>query len=165
MSQIVEPARIELNAVAPDLGKAIQAAYAPLLRAALDRKLIDLVFLRVSQINGCAYCVDLHAHDLRKAGESARRINALSAWHETRLFDAAERAALTWAEAVTRIVETHAPDAVYQSLCEHFSERQIGELTYAIALMNMLNRTGIALRKALPEPEAAAWPGEQGLVA
>lgn len=153
--------RIAFNNVAPELAKTMFAAHTALMSSSLDKRLIDLVFLRVSQLNGCAYCVDLHTHDLRKAGETERRVNALIVWHEVPFFSPAERAALAWAEAVTKIGETHAPDSVYQPLLEHFDEKQVAALTFAIALMNLFNRTGIALRKPLPNADTPAWGWEK----
>lgn len=153
-------ARIDMGMAAPELVAPIVAAYTALAHSTLDKPLAELVFLRVSQINGCAYCLDLHTQNLRKSGESERRLALLPAWRETELFDGSERAALAWAEALTLISESHAPEAVYRPLLDYFTERQIGELTFAIALMNMLNRTGIGLRKALPDPAAPSWPEE-----
>jgi AhpD family alkylhydroperoxidase len=153
--------RIDFNAVAPELAKPMFAAHSALMNSSLDNHLIHLVFLRVSQLNGCAYCIDLHAYDLRKAGESERRINALVAWREMPFFSAAERAALAWTESVTKIDETHAPDEVYLPLFEHFDEKQVAALTFAIALMNLFNRTGVGFRKPLPNRDTTAWPFER----
>jgi AhpD family alkylhydroperoxidase len=155
--------RIPLDNIGADLMEPLIGLRAALARATLDKKLIDLIFLRVSQLNGCVYCIDSHAHDLRKAGESERRINALIVWRETEFFDASERAALAWAEALTHVSATHAPDEVYRPLLDVFTERQIMELTFAVGLMNLFNRIGIGLRKALPNSTAKAWREEQSL--
>jgi AhpD family alkylhydroperoxidase len=145
------PLRLDYAKAAPDGYRALTALYPYLAKTTLEPTLIDLVFLRVSQINGCAYCVDIHARDLLDKGESERRINALVAWHETPFFDARERAALAWAESLTRIAETRAPDADFTPLEAQFSEKEIADLSFAIALMNGLNRVAIGFRKG---PEA-----------
>jgi AhpD family alkylhydroperoxidase len=97
----------------------------------------------VSQINGCSYCVDLHARDLRESGEANERLDGLAAWRESPYFTAAEKAALEWAEALTRVEMTHAPDAAYKPLATHHDEKQVVNITYAIALMNAWNRIAI----------------------
>lgn len=119
--------------------------------SAIDKKLQALIELRVSQINGCVYCLDSHARQARASGEAQQRLDCLAAWPEYPFFDARERAALAWAEAVTLISQTHAPDAVYEQLCNHFSEREIVDLTLIITFMNTWNRLAISFRQ-LPEP-------------
>ena len=109
----------------------------------IDRKLRAVVELRISQINGCAYCVDLHTMEARKAGEKQQRLDCLTVWHEVSLFEGAEKAALAWAEAVTRVAENGAPKATYDALSQHFSEQQIVDLTLIIAQMNAWNRLAI----------------------
>ncbi|WP_120502053.1 carboxymuconolactone decarboxylase family protein [Roseovarius sp. EL26] len=109
-----------------------------------------LVELRVSQINGCAYCVDLHTVEARQAGETQQKLDCLTVWREVPFFDAAEKAALDWAEAVTLVSESGAPDVVYDALSPHFSEKQIVDLTLIIAQMNAWNRIAIGFRH-LPE--------------
>lgn len=109
----------------------------------LDLKLVDLVYLRVSQINGCAYCCDMHASDLRKAGESEQRLDCLAAWREASFFSARERAALAWAESLTHIAETRAPDDIYQAARAEFSDKELADLTFTIALMNGWNRIAV----------------------
>lgn len=113
----------------------------------IDEKLRALVALRVSQINGCVYCVDLHAQQARAAGESQRRLDCLAAWHECSFFDDRERAALAWAEAVTRLPEMHAPDKEYEELKKYFSEREIVDLTLIVSLMNTWNRIAVSFRR------------------
>jgi AhpD family alkylhydroperoxidase len=115
---------------------------------------MDLLFLRVSQINGCSYCVDEHARDLRGAGESNERLDGLAGWRESPFFTDAEKAALEWAEALTHVAETHAPDAAYEALARHYEDRQVANITYAIALMNAWNRVAIGFRRG-PEPRSA----------
>ncbi len=121
--------------------------------SAIDEKLRALVELRVSQINGCVYCLDLHSRQARQLGESQQRLDCIAAWQEYPFFDARERAALAWAEAITHISQTHAPDSVYEQLRDHFSDREIVDLTLIIAFMNSWNRLAIGFRH-LPEPEA-----------
>ncbi len=114
--------------------------------ASIDNKLRALVELRVSQINGCVYCVDLHSEQARAAGETQQRLDGIAVWPECPFFDESERAALAWAEAVTHLPETHAPYNVYESLKEYFSEQQIVDLTLIISLMNAWNRLAVGFR-------------------
>jgi len=116
------------------------------VKEALDPKLVDLVFQRVSQINGCAYCVDLHWRDLLAAGEDPQRINSLLTWREVAFFDARECAALNWAERVTVLRDEQPDDNDYAMVREQFSEKEIAALTFAIAIMNAWNRISISLR-------------------
>jgi AhpD family alkylhydroperoxidase len=109
-------------------------------------KLRALVELRVSQINGCAFCLDMHSTEAREAGECQQRLDCLAAWEEAELYSPAERAALAWAESLTRISETHAPDELFKALRQHFSEEQIVDLTFIVAVMNSWNRIAIGLR-------------------
>lgn len=113
----------------------------------IDPKLQALVELRVSQINGCGYCVDLHSAQARARGETQQRLDCLVAWWECDFFDAAEEAAFRWAEALTDVSQTHAPDAVYDALGGHFSDEQIVDLTLIISTMNAWNRIAIGHRK------------------
>ncbi|MEE8286167.1 MAG: carboxymuconolactone decarboxylase family protein [Gammaproteobacteria bacterium] len=114
--------------------------------ASIDKKLRALVELRVSQINGCVYCVDLHSEQARAAGETQQRLDGIAVWPECPFFDESERAALSWAEAVTYLPETHAPDNVYENLKQHFSEQQIVDVTLIISLMNAWNRLAVGFR-------------------
>ena len=118
--------------------------------ASIDKKLRAMVELRVSQINGCVYCVDLHADQARQAGETQQRLDCLVVWRESPFFDESEKAALAWAEALTAIAETLAPDDLYEDLKEHFSEEQIVDLSLIISLMNAWNRLAVGFRQ-LPE--------------
>jgi len=123
---------------------------------ALPPKLIHLVFLRVSQINGCAHCIDIHTRDLIKAGMSIDTVVLVSVWHEAAyLFSEQERAALAWAEEVTRVSETHASDEAYSAAAAAFTEKDLVDLTLAIAAMNAINRMGISFRL---KPRAKADP-------
>ncbi len=112
----------------------------------LDHRLLELVKLRTSQINGCAFCIDMHARKLRQAGEKDARIDGLVAWRESPFFDARERAALAWAESVTLLSESGAADAEFDGLRRHFSEREAADLTFAIALINSWNRLAVSYR-------------------
>lgn len=112
----------------------------------LEHALLELVKTRASQINGCAYCLDMHTKDARRAGETEQRLYTLSAWRETPFFSARERAALDWTEAITRIADSHIDDARYESLRQHFSDAEIVELTLAIIAINAWNRLAIPFR-------------------
>jgi AhpD family alkylhydroperoxidase len=140
--------RLNYGAAAPEANKALGAVSATLKKSGVDTKLLDLVYLRVSQINGCAYCVDLHSRDLRAAGETNQRLDGLAAWQESPFFSEAEKAMLAWAESLTHISATHAPDDVFAEVQRHFTEPQLANLTFAIALMNAWNRIAIGFRQA-----------------
>jgi len=112
----------------------------------LEEPLLKLIMLRASQINGCAYCLDMHWKDLRALGESEQRLYSLDAWRESPYYSDRERAALAWTEAVTRVSETHVPDKVYEGAKKHFSEKELADLTLAVATINMWNRLAIAGR-------------------
>jgi AhpD family alkylhydroperoxidase len=137
MNKAMAP-RIDYPTVAPEFYKALNGAHAALLRTGFDKKLIDLVFQRISQINGCAFCVELHGRDLRAAGETAERLDSIAAWHESPYFTEREKAALAWAD-------------VYEEVRKHFSEVETANLTYAIALMNTYNRVAVGLRREPPK--------------
>jgi AhpD family alkylhydroperoxidase len=127
----------------------------------LEHSLIELVKMRASQINGCAYCIDMHSKDARAAGETEQRLYALNAWRETPFFTDRERAALAWTEAVTLVAEDHVPDAVYEEVRQRFSEEELVNLTMAIVTINGWNRLSIAFR-AVPgdyQPQARKAEG------
>ena len=115
----------------------------------LDHKFVHLLKLRASQINGCAYCIDMHAIDARACGETEQRLYALDAWRETPFYDDRERAALAWIEAITLVAQTHVPDSVYDEVRKQFTEQQIVDLTYVAATINAWNRLAVSLR-AMP---------------
>jgi len=117
-------------------------------RSTLRARLLHLVKMRASQINGCAYCVDMHSKDARAEGESEQRLYALDAWAETPFFDKRERAALLWTEAVTRVSEDHVPDKVFEAVRGEFDDRELAYLTLAVATINAWNRLNVALRNA-----------------
>jgi AhpD family alkylhydroperoxidase len=112
----------------------------------LEHSLLKLVEIRASQINGCAYCLDMHTKDARAAGETEQRIYALSAWRETPFFTDRERAALEWTEAVTLVAETRVPDDVYEHVRQQFSEEELVELTFAVIVINSWNRLQVSFR-------------------
>ena len=112
----------------------------------LDESLVNLISLRASQINGCAYCIDMHWKDLRAAGETEQRLYGLDAWEESPYYTDRERAALAWTESVTNIREGHVPDEVYERVRELFSEKELADLTLAVAAINSWNRLNIAVR-------------------
>ena len=120
----------------------------------LPKALVDLVYLRCSQINGCTYCIDSHSHDLLKEGMPVRKLMLLAAWRESDdFFSIQERAALQWAEALTRVSETHAPDADYEAVAAAFTPKEVADLTLAIGLINIYNRVAIGFRRG---PEATS---------
>src|SRR5262249_50151105 len=113
----------------------------------LEKPLVELVRLRASQINGCAYCIDLHSADARKAGEDERRLATVSVWRETPFFSERERAALAWTEAVTLVSQDHVPDAVWEAVRPHFTDAELVDLTLLISTINAWNRFAISFRK------------------
>jgi AhpD family alkylhydroperoxidase len=115
-------------------------------RAGLDRRLLELVTMRTSQLNGCAYCIDMHSKDARAAGETEQRLYLLAAWRETPLYTERERAALEWAEAVTRLTAGQVPNDVFAHARAHFSEEELMNLTIAVIATNGFNRLNIAFR-------------------
>jgi AhpD family alkylhydroperoxidase len=118
-----------------------------LATSSVETNLLHMIKLRTSQINGCAYCIDMHWKDLRAAGENEQRLYMLNAWHEAgNLYTARERAALEWTEAVTLITNGHVPDAVYESVKPHFDEKELSDLTLAVAAINAWNRLAISTR-------------------
>jgi AhpD family alkylhydroperoxidase len=142
--------RIDYAKASPEGYKAFGGVYATLLKGSLPKDLIDLVYLRVSQINGCAFCIDMHTHDLLKSGLPVEKMVLVPVWRDAGpLFTKRERAALSWAETVTLISQTGAPDDEYEAAAAEFSEQELADLTYAIGLMNAFNRFGISFR-ALP---------------
>jgi AhpD family alkylhydroperoxidase len=148
--------RLEYWRTAPDEFKALMSLQLR-LKAAMESRLFDLVYLRVSQINGCPFCVDLHATELRKDGESERRIAALVVWRDTPFFSAPERAALEWAERLTDIRHAGDLSSSYDALRPHFSDRQVAVLTFAISVMNSINRIAIGFGRK-PQSDSAETP-------
>ncbi len=147
-------------AAAPEGYRAMSGLEKYLATCGLEVNLIHLIKLRASQINGCAYCIDMHWKDLRAAGEGEQRLYGLDAWEESAYYSDRERAALAWTEAVTNVRDGHVPDAVYEVVRPHFSEKELADLTLAIATINAWNRLAIAARstpgKYQPGKHAAA---------
>ena len=138
--------RPDFRQVSPDGFKAMLGLESHLAHCDLDPKLLELVKVRVSQINGCAYCIDMHWRAARQHGELESRLYALDAWRESPGYSDVERAALAWAEAVTQIEHDHVPDAVYEAACTYLDDRELVDLTLAIAAINAWNRLCIAFR-------------------
>lgn len=139
-------ARLNYAKVAPGLIKAMHGLETYIANCGLEPTLKELIKLRASQINGCAYCIDMHSQDARALGETEQRLYALSAWQETPFFTERERAALLWTEKVTLIALDHVPDEVYEQVRQHFSEEELANLTLAIATINAWNRLAISFR-------------------
>ncbi|SCX74078.1 carboxymuconolactone decarboxylase family protein [Variovorax sp. EL159] len=139
--------RIDYTQASPEVYKAFGGVYVALQKSGLPKQLVDLVYLRVSQINGCAYCIDMHSRDLLKAGLAVDKLVLVPVWREAgEVFNRRERAALAWAETVTRVAETGVPDADYAAATAEFGDKELADLTYAIGLMNAFNRFGISFR-------------------
>lgn len=139
-------ARIDGMKVAPGVLEAMLGIEKYLHKSGLDRNLLNLVYLRASQINGCAYCIDMHWKDLRAAGETEQRLYGLDAWRESPYYTDRERAALGWTEAVTNIQEGRVPDSVFEEVRKFFSEKEVADLTLAVTAINSWNRLNIASR-------------------
>jgi AhpD family alkylhydroperoxidase len=139
--------RLDFYKASPEAIKAMVALEQRIGKSSLEKALIELVRLRASQINGCAYCMDMHSADARKAGEDERRLATLSAWRETPFFSARERAALAWTEAVTLVSATHVPDEVWESVQPEFTPEELTDLTLLVVAINGWNRFSIAFRK------------------
>ena len=138
--------RINYYTSSPEAMKAMMALETAAANLGLEKPLLDLVKLRASQINGCAFCVDMHASDARKAGESERRLMGVSVWRETPFFTPRERAALAWTESLTLLSQTHAPDEDYAAISREFTPAEQVNLTLAIATINAWNRFGVGFR-------------------
>jgi AhpD family alkylhydroperoxidase len=140
---------------APEGMKALRAVEAYLHQTTLGEGLIDLVKMRASQINGCAYCLDMHSKALRRNGESEQRIYLLNAWRESPLYTPRERAALAWTEALTRVADTHAPPAIRDEVRQRFDDKELVDLTILIGMINLWNRLAIGLQYVRATDEAA----------
>jgi len=138
--------RLNYAKIAPDALKAMLELEKYVHGSGLERSLYELVKTRASQINGCAYCLDMHTKDARKAGETEQRLHVLSAWRETPFFTERERAALEWTEALTLISDNDVPDSLYDSVREYFNEKEMVALTTAIVAINGWNRLAISFR-------------------
>jgi AhpD family alkylhydroperoxidase len=142
--------RLDYQRVAPEAVQALRGMSAYLQECAIDEKLRYLIELRVSQINGCVYCVDLHSRQARSAGESQQRLDCLTAWREAPFYSPKERAALEWAEAVTLVSKDHVPDSVYALAAENLTEKELADLTMVVVTMNAWNRLAIGFRQLPP---------------
>lgn len=147
MSEQFKP-RIEYTKFAPEVIRSLYAIERYLHESGLDVKLLHMIKLRASQINGCAFCIDMHWKDARAAGESEQRLYGLDAWRESPYYTDRERAALAWTESVTLVCQTHVPDDVFERLRAQFSEKEIVDLTHAVAMINLWNRLAIPFRAA-----------------
>jgi AhpD family alkylhydroperoxidase len=136
----------------PDVVKQAIALQAAIEATGIDKTILELIKIRASQINGCAYCLNMHVRDARKLGENEMRLHLLPAWRESTLYTPRERAVLAWTESLTFVPERGAPSALYQELKAHFDDKQIASITSAVAMINFWNRVAVGLAKV--------WPGE-----
>jgi AhpD family alkylhydroperoxidase len=148
-------ARLNPYQAAPEAMNAMLALETYVQQCGLEPILIDLVKTRASQINGCAYCIYMHTREARNRGETEERLYLLDAWHESSLYTDRERAALAWTDAVTRVAETHVPDAVYETVREQFAEDELVKLTLLVSTINAWNRLAISFRSAHPTKRRA----------
>ncbi len=139
--------RLKYFDLSPEAMQAFRAVKGVLAKSVLGSVLLELVYLRISQINGCSFCLDMHTKALREHGESQQRLDVVAGWRVSTLFTPKERAALEWAEALTDVTTTHADDTYYLPLKEYLSDVEIADLTFAVALMNALNRLAIGMRQ------------------
>lgn len=137
--------------------KAMYGLGAYLAKSSIEEPLLNLIYYRVSQINGCAFCLDMHSKDLRAKGETEQRLYVLDAWRDTPFYSERERAALAWAEALTKIAGGQVPDHIYEEARRHFSEEEMVELTMGVVTINSYNRINIAFR---PDGVGTYQPGQ-----
>lgn len=141
------PKRLPYNTLSPAAYQGFIATKNAVENSSLGKALIELVWLRMSQINGCAFCLEMHAKALRAGGMAEAKLDGLAGWRVSERFSARERAALAWTESLTHVDTTHAPDEDFEPLRAHFSEVEISDLTFAIALMSAFNRLAIGMRQ------------------
>ncbi|MBC3205677.1 carboxymuconolactone decarboxylase family protein [Pseudomonas sp. SWRI111] len=139
--------RLDYYSASPQAMKAMLAMEALTASLSIEQPLLQLIRIRASQLNGCAFCADMHSVDARRAGESERRLYALAVWHDSNFFNPRERAALAWAEAVTLLSQSRVPDDVYQQACEQFNEGEMVDLTVAVSAINSWNRLAVSFRQ------------------
>ncbi|HKW89100.1 MAG TPA: carboxymuconolactone decarboxylase family protein [Candidatus Acidoferrales bacterium] len=151
----MEP-RINVAKVDPKAYQAFLAVEAYVRQSLLEKPLLELIRMRASQINGCAYCLDMHSKDARAAGETEQRLYGLNAWEESPFYSDRERAALAWTEAVTLVSESHVPDRVFEEVRKVFTEKELVELTVAVVTINSWNRLAISLRAVAGTYQPAA---------
>jgi AhpD family alkylhydroperoxidase len=142
MSQL----RLPFSTLSPAAYHGLIATGQALAQSSLGLELVELIYLRISQINGCAFCLGKHAETLREQGVSQAKLDRLAGWRISERFDARERAALEWAETLTAVADKGSPDAVYESLRTHFSDAEISDLTFVVALMNAFNRLAVGMK-------------------
>ena len=142
--------RLDFYKASPTGTRAMMALEKTISECGLEKPLMELVRLRASQINGCAFCVDMHTTDARKGGETERRLAAVVVWREAPFFSARERAALEWTEALTLVAQTHVPDAVWDAVRPHFTDQELADLTMLVVAINGWNRISVGFRK-IPE--------------
>ncbi len=143
----MKPLRLAYSSLSPEAYQGLLSVKKALEKSSLGSNLIELVYLRVSQINGCSFCLEMHSKSLRDGGEKQSRLDAVAGWHVSTHFTLRERAALQWAESLANVADTHAPDGDYESLKSHFSDSEISDLTFAVALMSAFNRLAIGMRQ------------------
>lgn len=149
--------RIDLLEKGQKVIKALGGLSMYLAKSSLEPQLINLIDFRVSQINGCAYCLDMHSKDLRAAGESEQRLYTIAAWREAPFYSERERAALAWAEAVTKLKDGNVPDEVYEEARRQFSEQELIDLTVAVTTINTYNRINIAFKTPAGDYQPGQW--------
>lgn len=138
--------RLDMHPLIPDFYKAMYGLEKAAVESGLDKKLIHLIKLRASQLNHCAFCVNMHTEEALHAGEDPRKLYLLTVWEESWLYSDRERAALAWTESVTLVAETGVPDEAYEAVCEQFSEKEVAELTAVICAINVWNRLSVSAR-------------------
>jgi len=148
--------RLDYTKLAPGARTAMQGLEKYIRESGLETSLLELVRMRASQINRCAFCIDMHSKDARAGGETEQRLYALNAWRETPFFNDRERAALEWTEAVTLVSETNVPDDVYERVSSHFSPQELANLTMAVVAINGWNRIAVSFRLVPGEYQAKA---------
>jgi AhpD family alkylhydroperoxidase len=142
--------RMNYRTAAPGAYEAVLGVESYVRQCGLEKSLIELVKMRASQLNRCAFCLDMHSKDARRNGESEQRLHLLSAWEEASVYTPRERAALAWTDALTLLPSTAAPDAVYQPLKHHFTDKEIVDLTVLVGVINLWNRIGVGFRLQHP---------------
>ncbi|KAB2912640.1 MAG: carboxymuconolactone decarboxylase family protein [Hyphomicrobiaceae bacterium] len=147
--------RLSYAKVAPAALEAVMTVETYVRACGLEKRLIELVKLRASQINRCAFCIDMHAKDARRAGETPQRLDLLPAWHESPIYSDRERAALAWTESLTRLSDDGAPDQFFERLKDHFTDKEIVDLTVLVGLINLWNRFSVGFRLQHPAADHA----------
>jgi AhpD family alkylhydroperoxidase len=157
----MEP-RIDIMKVDPKVYQAMLGLETYMRQSGLEKPLLELIKMRASQINGCAYCLDMHSKDARAAGETEQRLYGLNAWEESPFYSERERAALAWTEAVTLVSQGHVPDEVFEKVKKQFSDKEIVALTIAVAQINAWNRLAISTRAVAGTYQPGAHTQHEG---